>query len=128
MEAHEGGARGRPDASSLVMGVRGRGHREGASVRPGPGIAPFGTASVSFQALAARTAAPGAAAAVRGPVRKDSAHGDGDWGWRDPSPLEQMGGGWLVGKRVRVFWEDDDRYRRPPARRLASHDIHPHSL
>lgn len=29
--------------------------------------------------------------------------------WRDPGPTEQLGGSWLVGKRVKVFWEDDQR-------------------
>jgi len=27
--------------------------------------------------------------------------------WRDPTPDEQVGGKWLVGKYVRVLWEDD---------------------
>ena len=29
--------------------------------------------------------------------------------WRDPTPEEQQGGSWLVGKRVRVYWELDGR-------------------
>ena len=33
----------------------------------------------------------------------------GGGGWRDPAPHEQMGGYWLVGKPVRVYWEDDER-------------------
>lgn len=32
-----------------------------------------------------------------------------DAGWRDLAPDEQCGGSWLVDKRVRVYWEDDDR-------------------
>jgi hypothetical protein len=27
--------------------------------------------------------------------------------WRDPTPDEQVGGKWLVGKYVRILWEDD---------------------
>lgn len=29
--------------------------------------------------------------------------------WIDPTNDEQCGGAWLVGKQVRVFWDDDDR-------------------
>lgn len=63
--------------------VQGEGDRDRASLTAAGGSA--GSASRSFQA-------------------------DGDRrGWREPAPHEQMGGPWLVGRHVRVYWEADDR-------------------
>ena len=57
----------------------------------------------------AKMAAKGIPAGNANAMQEEVSSEDNGKVWRDPGPTEQLGGAWLVGKRVKVFWEDDQR-------------------